>query len=89
MKIEYSHIFIKDLKKLKKLPIYLKLKAFCFEELPAYSALNRVQGLKKIQGYQDYYRIRVGDYRIGVKIDGDIVIVLRILHRKDIYRYFP
>jgi len=32
------------------------------------------------------YRFRVGDYRIIFDIDDDKVIVLRIGHRKDIYR---
>ena len=34
------------------------------------------------------YRLRVGDYRIVYKIDDDrlIVLVVRIGHRKDIYR---
>ncbi len=36
-----------------------------------------------------YYRIRVGDYRIGVEVVGDEILFVRILHRKDIYRYFP
>lgn len=32
------------------------------------------------------WRIRIGDYRIRYDIEGDKVVLLRILHRKDIYR---
>ncbi len=41
------------------------------------------------KGESSYYRIRFGDYRIGIKIEDDLVIFIRALHRKDIYRYFP
>jgi mRNA interferase RelE/StbE len=45
---------------------------------------------KKIEGYGSYYRIRVGDYRLGMEaVSATEVILLRFLHRKDIYRYFP
>jgi mRNA interferase RelE/StbE len=40
-----------------------------------------------------YYRIRTGNFRIGVKIvsveSENVVIFVRALHRKDIYRKFP
>ena len=32
-----------------------------------------------------YRRLRVGDYRIVYRIDGDDVIIIAIKHRKDIY----
>jgi mRNA-degrading endonuclease RelE of RelBE toxin-antitoxin system len=31
----------------------------------------------------------IGDYRLGVIFDGEILIFERVLHRKEIYRYFP
>ncbi len=36
----------------------------------------------------DYWRVRVGDYRIVYEIDDDVllVLVLRIAHRRDVYR---
>ncbi|GIK72728.1 MAG: hypothetical protein BroJett021_17160 [Chloroflexota bacterium] len=39
--------------------------------------------------FERYYRIRVGDYRLGLALEGDTVILVRFLHRKEIYRYFP
>jgi len=42
-----------------------------------------------MQGYSNSYRIRVGDYRIGIEIFGNTVEVIRTLHRKEFYRYFP
>ncbi len=32
------------------------------------------------------YRFRIGDYRVIFDVDGDKIVVLRVGHRKDIYR---
>lgn len=50
------------------------------------------QGCKAIGSVKrkDIYRIRSGDYRIGyqVKEKTVLILVLRIGHRKDFYKYF-
>jgi mRNA interferase RelE/StbE len=51
--------------------------------------LENVPNVKKLQGYDLYYRIRVGDYRVGLRVEGTLVTFVRFLHRKDMYRYFP
>ncbi len=42
-----------------------------------------------MSGADGFFRLRVGDYRIGLAVDGDTVDVVRVLHRRDIYRAFP
>lgn len=46
------------------------------------------RGSRKLSGYDDVFRIRVGRYRIlySVSQRALIIIVLKIGHRKDIYR---
>ena len=45
-------------------------------------------GCRKMGGYDDIYRIRVGNYRVIYEIDGKqiVVIILKIGHRRDVYR---
>ena len=47
----------------------------------------RPQGCKKLSG-QEKYKIRCGDYRILYEIQDDIltVLVVKVGHRKDVYR---
>jgi mRNA interferase RelE/StbE len=42
----------------------------------------------KMKGDNPFHRIRVGDYRIIYEIHGDILVimVLKIGHRKEVYR---
>ena len=44
-------------------------------------------GCKKLHGYKNRWRIRIGDYRIVYSIDDPtkIVDVARIAHRREIY----
>jgi mRNA interferase RelE/StbE len=50
----------------------------------------RPPGVEKLSGEQDYYRVRVGDYRIVYEVKEHIllVLVLRIGHRREIYQRF-
>ena len=48
----------------------------------------RPQGSRKLAGYDDVFRIRVGRYRVLYSISGKklVVIILKIGHRKDVHR---
>jgi len=54
----------------------------CLEQEP------RPHGIKKLSGADRTYRIRIGDYRVVYEIEDDVIVVLviRIAHRKDVYR---
>lgn len=48
----------------------------------------RPQGIKKLTGEEDLYRIRVGDYRIVYQIQDKklLVLIVRVGHRSEVYR---
>ena len=45
-------------------------------------------GSRKLSGYRDVFRVRVGVFRVLYSIEGSnlIVIILKVGHRKDVYR---
>jgi mRNA interferase RelE/StbE len=45
-------------------------------------------GVRKLQGEEHAYRIRVGDYRVFYDVLREelVVLVLRVGHRKEVYR---
>ena len=89
MKTEYLPSFIKDLKKLKKTSIYPEIQLVVFQKIPNCQNITEIKNLKKIKGKTNAYRIRVGDHRIGIFIEDETLIFSRVLHRKEVYRYFP
>ncbi len=88
MRTEYTQHFLKDLKALKSTPFYAKIQYLCFESIPLLPNWTHIEHLKKMEGFKNYYRIKQGDYRIGIKIEDDMVVFMRVLHRKDVYREF-
>ena len=48
----------------------------------------RSSGSRKLQGEQNLWRIRIGDYRVIYSIDDRerIVDIVRIRHRREVYR---
>ncbi len=42
--------------------------------------------VKRLTSFTPEYRLRVGDYRALFEVEGNQVILYRILHRKDAYR---
>lgn len=48
----------------------------------------RPAGVEKLSGKQDYYRLRVGNYRIIYEVKENVllVLVIRIGHRREIYQ---
>jgi mRNA interferase RelE/StbE len=89
VKTNYLPSFIKDLKALKSSPIFESVKNLVFEEIPNGESLDEIRSLKRLKGYTNAYRLRVSDYRIGIFIEAETIIFARILHRREIYRYFP
>lgn len=77
MKTEYLPSFTKDLKKLKKTSTYSEIKNLVFNTIPDCQNITEIKSLKKIKGHKNAYRIRVGNYRIGVFIQKETVTVLR------------
>lgn len=59
------------------------------EQVEAAQSFQHIPNLKRLETTGKYYRIRLGDYRLGVVFERGTVTFVRCLHRKEIYRYFP
>lgn len=88
MQVYFEESFEKDLKRVKDRKILKRVKE-TIETIKNAESLRSLTNIQKLKGYETYYRIRLGDFRLGIEIEGEKVIFVRFLHRKDIYRYFP
>jgi mRNA interferase RelE/StbE len=89
MKCDFRKSFLKDLKTHKHEQDFLTQVKDIIIGIEKAASTSEIKNLKKLKGEKTYYRIRSGRYRVGIKIDNDIVSFVRALPRKDIYRYFP
>jgi len=48
----------------------------------------RPRGCRKLQGYDDVFRVRAGTFRVIYSIEARrlLIIILKVGHRKDVYR---
>ncbi|HSL83823.1 MAG TPA: type II toxin-antitoxin system RelE/ParE family toxin [Thermoanaerobaculia bacterium] len=90
MKTAFRKSFERDLKRLRRDQQLLDRVGETIEAVEAAAEMGRLPGVKKLGGGSgDFYRLRIGDYRIGLELDEQVAIFVRCLHRSDIYRYFP
>jgi mRNA interferase RelE/StbE len=88
MKIEFLKQFNRDAKKLPNQKIRDEIFKVIVETENA-NTRSQIKELKKLSGYKNAYRIKVGDYRIGIFIENEKIQFAHVLHRKDIYKIFP
>jgi mRNA interferase RelE/StbE len=88
MEIKIDKSFQKDTRRIKDKFILQRI-ANTIANIQRAKNLEDIKDLKKIRGTHSMYRIRIGDYRLGIIITDTAVEFVRCLHRKDIYKYFP
>lgn len=88
MRVEFKRSFTRDLSASRDRELLQRVRE-TIEAVERARSLWEVAGVRNLRGEDRYYRIRVGDYRLGIIVERDTVIFVRFLHRREIYRYFP
>jgi mRNA interferase RelE/StbE len=81
MKVTLSHRAEKQLKKLSKTN-----QVFVAKKIRGLKEDQRPGDKEKLKGFKNIFRVRVGDYRIVYKKTKNLICVVSIAHRKDIYK---
>jgi len=89
MIVEFDRSFDKSLNKIQDPTILRRLRRVIIQ-LENSPSLLQVPNIVKLTGYTDYYRIRIGDYRVGIEVINSTTIrFIIIANRKNIYKNFP
>lgn len=88
MNITYKKSAFKDLKSASNPKMKAKITEIV-REIKTAESITQIKNSKKLQGYETAYRIRVGDFRIGIFVENNEVTLVRILNRNHIYKLFP
>lgn len=88
MNVQFRKQFLKEL---AKVPASLRneVEKFVFQDIPAAKSLSELRKIEAMKGYHGFYKVRFGSWRLGLRLEKDILFVERILNRKEIYRVFP
>ena len=79
MKAAFRDSFARDLKAVRDNGLLRKLKEV-IEAVEKADSLAEVPNLRKLKASKNYFRIRVGDYRLGLALENDTVVFVRFLN---------
>lgn len=80
--------FLNDLSKIKSVELLEEVNHL-LETINKSSSPEKIPNFKWLTGYSGKGRIRIGDYRLGVEVTGNTMIIKCFLHREIIYGQFP
>ena len=87
MQIQIDNSFIRDTKKAPK--NIQKLITDIIESIRAVEKISNLPKVKKMGGYKNAYRIKIDEYRIGLYLEAETIVLSRVLARKEVYKFFP
>ena len=85
MNVEFRKSFERDLLEINKKLLLEKIQA----TIELMETITIPSDIPKLKTKGNYYCIRIGNYRIGLTLKDETFTFVRVLPRKDIYRYFP
>lgn len=88
MNVLFESSFERDLRRITNKEVKISILQ-AIQNTKISNSLREIKNLKKLRSFRSYYRIKIGDYRIGLELLNNSLIFVRCLHRKDIYKYFP
>ena len=88
MKLVIRPSYIRDVRRVRDRELQQRI-LLKIQELQAASSISGVTNTRRLEGPGRHYRIRIGDYRLGIAVDGDMVTLMRFGHRREFYRQFP
>ena len=90
MNVVTTDKFIEHLEKLKNDVSTVERAEKAVAKLREANSLREVPNIKSMEGAPGFYRLRIGDYRIGFRlIDENTIRLLAIDRRSVFYRRFP
>ncbi len=89
MLVEFDKSFSKALDKFTDKQLQERIEKLIIK-LEKVETLDEFPNFKKLVGHTNYFRIKIGVYRLGFeRINGSTIRLITIAHRKDIYQKFP
>lgn len=89
MKIVFLKTFKEDIENFKDIKIKAELKDVIAGIDDAIN-LQSIENLNKLRGYYSMtYRIKIGEYRLGLYHQGNTVYLSRFVKKEDVQKVFP
>ena len=89
MIVEFDKSFEKSLNRIQDRSLLRRIERSIIQ-IEKSDSISKVSNIKKLSGFSTYYRIRIGENRLGFEVINQTTIrMIIIAHRKDVCRLFP
>jgi len=88
VKIDFTNAFLKDIESVRDPKLKASIKEVIIDAQLS-PGIRSIQNVSKLKGYRSCFRIKMGHYRFGLKLENNVLTFAAFHHRKDIYRHFP
>ena len=89
MKVESNSRFIRDISRISA-PALARRVNQKIAEIEAAASIRDVSNVRRLNTPSGiHYRVRIGDYRLGIIVEGEVAVLVAFGPRDDIYRRFP
>ena len=88
MELRYERRFERDLGRIRDSALRSRVER-AIVDLETASVIDDVRGIGQLRGSAAHYRVRIGDYRLGIEVAGKAAVLVTFGHRRDFYRGFP
>lgn len=88
MELVYHAKFLKDLEQINDSKILEEIESL-INLLKSSRNLHCIPNIKRLAVNRNYFRYRIGDYRVGFVLYENNITLKRVALRKDFYRLFP
>ncbi|CAN5899902.1 type II toxin-antitoxin system RelE/ParE family toxin [soil metagenome] len=88
MEVSFSKSFYRSVAKINDQKLLGKIEGVILKAKRV-NQVSEIDNIKKLVGFKNAYRVRIGDYRIGIIYENYIITFAVFGNRKDIYKYFP
>jgi mRNA interferase RelE/StbE len=89
MTVEFDKSFERWLSKINNKAVFGRIEKAILQ-MESAESIDQIRNVKKLTGFKTYYRVKLGNHRIGFeRINKSTIRLLIIADRKDIYKKFP
>ena len=88
MNLLFSKKFLKDIEHIQDKKARKNIEEV-INSIKCCGSVSDLTGVRKMTGYENYYRLRIGDYRLGFKLENNTLFFFIFNDRKEIYTVFP
>ena len=87
MKLEFRPSFNRDFRSIQQEALRRRLTRK-LDELESASRITEVSNVSRMAGGSNLYRVRIGQHRLVIEVEGTVVFLVRFGHRREVYSWF-